>query len=140
MLFKKSEKLDYKYDVVDTEVEGLMVLPLYGSMTSERQRRIFSPVRSVPLSLSLSLCFSFSLSLSLCPFFIHFFLTWTLGRKRYKESGRVYQHCCHLPYHWYCHNFSIFFSSKLLKFLRTCYRPDQVCCRFWIRQANPLQS
>ncbi|XP_071953797.1 probable ATP-dependent RNA helicase DHX40 isoform X2 [Antedon mediterranea] len=42
-LFQMSEKIDYRYDVKDTEVEALLVLPVYGSMPTELQRRIFSP-------------------------------------------------------------------------------------------------
>lgn len=32
MLFEKAESMDYRYDVHDRTVEGLLVLPLYGSM------------------------------------------------------------------------------------------------------------
>ncbi|XP_071813959.1 probable ATP-dependent RNA helicase DHX40 [Apostichopus japonicus] len=43
MLYKKSEQLDYRHDVTDRAVEALMILPVYGSMPSELQRRIFDP-------------------------------------------------------------------------------------------------
>ncbi|KAJ8037867.1 putative ATP-dependent RNA helicase DHX40 [Holothuria leucospilota] len=43
MLFKKSEHLDYRHDVSDRSVKALMVLPVYGSMPTEMQRRIFEP-------------------------------------------------------------------------------------------------
>lgn len=33
-LFKKAESIDYRYDVQDETVEGLLILPLYGSMAS----------------------------------------------------------------------------------------------------------
>lgn len=33
-LFKKAESIDYRYDVQDQTVEGLLILPLYGSMAS----------------------------------------------------------------------------------------------------------
>lgn len=32
MLFEKAESIDYRYDVFDRTVEGLLILPLYGSM------------------------------------------------------------------------------------------------------------
>lgn len=32
LLFQKAEILDYRYDVHDRSVEGLLILPLYGSM------------------------------------------------------------------------------------------------------------
>ena len=34
MLFKKSERVDYRQDVKDSAVEALMVLPVYGSMAT----------------------------------------------------------------------------------------------------------
>lgn len=34
LLFKKAESIDYRYDVQDPRVEGLLILPLYGSMAS----------------------------------------------------------------------------------------------------------
>ncbi|XP_034023852.1 probable ATP-dependent RNA helicase DHX40 isoform X2 [Thalassophryne amazonica] len=41
MLFEKAESIDYRYDVHDQSVEGLLILPLYGSMPTEQQRQIF---------------------------------------------------------------------------------------------------
>lgn len=32
LLFKKAESIDYHYDVHDQAVEGLLILPFYGSM------------------------------------------------------------------------------------------------------------
>lgn len=32
LLFEKAESIDYRYDVQDQTVEGLLILPLYGSM------------------------------------------------------------------------------------------------------------
>lgn len=32
LLFKKAESVDYRYDVHDQTVEGLLILPFYGSM------------------------------------------------------------------------------------------------------------
>lgn len=32
MLYEKAESIDYRYDVQDQTVEGLLILPLYGSM------------------------------------------------------------------------------------------------------------
>lgn len=32
LLFEKAEAIDYRYDVQDQTVEGLLILPLYGSM------------------------------------------------------------------------------------------------------------
>ncbi|XP_030041708.1 putative ATP-dependent RNA helicase DHX40 [Microcaecilia unicolor] len=43
MLFQKAESIDYRYDVQDTSVEGLLILALYGSMSTEQQRNIFLP-------------------------------------------------------------------------------------------------
>lgn len=34
LLFKKAESIDYQYEVHDRSVEGLLILPLYGSMTT----------------------------------------------------------------------------------------------------------
>lgn len=42
-LFKKSEQVDYRHDVSDRSVKALMVLPVYGSMPTELQKRIFAP-------------------------------------------------------------------------------------------------
>lgn len=36
MLYEKAEFIDYRYDVQDREVEGLLILPLYGSMPTGR--------------------------------------------------------------------------------------------------------
>ncbi|XP_051966157.1 probable ATP-dependent RNA helicase DHX40 [Xyrauchen texanus] len=43
LLFNKAEVLDYRYDVHDRAVEGLLILPLYGSMPTDQQRQIFQP-------------------------------------------------------------------------------------------------
>ncbi|XP_028817646.1 probable ATP-dependent RNA helicase DHX40 [Denticeps clupeoides] len=43
MLFKKAEAIDYRYDVRDRTVDGLLILPLYGSMPTDQQRQIFQP-------------------------------------------------------------------------------------------------
>ncbi|CAM5164643.1 unnamed protein product [Eretmochelys imbricata] len=43
LLFQKAESIDYRYDVQDGSVEGLLILPLYGSMPTDQQRRIFLP-------------------------------------------------------------------------------------------------
>ncbi|XP_041849990.1 probable ATP-dependent RNA helicase DHX40 [Melanotaenia boesemani] len=42
-LFEKAECIDYRYDVQDQTVEGLLILPLYGSMPTDQQRQIFQP-------------------------------------------------------------------------------------------------
>nr|XP_054762833.1 probable ATP-dependent RNA helicase DHX40 [Lytechinus pictus] len=42
-LFQKSEQVDYRHDVRDRTVKALMVLPVYGSMPTELQQRIFAP-------------------------------------------------------------------------------------------------
>jgi len=34
LLFKKAESIDYRYEVHDRSVEGLLILPLYGSMST----------------------------------------------------------------------------------------------------------
>ncbi|XP_007481849.2 probable ATP-dependent RNA helicase DHX40 isoform X4 [Monodelphis domestica] len=43
LLFQKAECIDYQYDVQDNSVDGLLILPLYGAMPTEQQRRIFLP-------------------------------------------------------------------------------------------------
>ncbi|XP_059186673.1 probable ATP-dependent RNA helicase DHX40 isoform X1 [Centropristis striata] len=43
LLFEKAESIDYRYDVHDRTVEGLLILPLYGSMPTDQQRQIFQP-------------------------------------------------------------------------------------------------
>ncbi|KAI4905188.1 hypothetical protein NFI96_013904 [Prochilodus magdalenae] len=43
LLFEKAELIDYRYDVHDRTVEGLLVLPLYGSMPTDQQKQIFQP-------------------------------------------------------------------------------------------------
>ncbi|XP_061637908.1 probable ATP-dependent RNA helicase DHX40 isoform X3 [Phyllopteryx taeniolatus] len=43
LLFEKAESIDYRYDVQDKTVDGLLILPLYGSMPTEQQRQIFQP-------------------------------------------------------------------------------------------------
>lgn len=37
MLFEKAESIDYRYDVQDQTVEGLLILPLYGSMPTGKR-------------------------------------------------------------------------------------------------------
>ncbi|XP_078610851.1 putative ATP-dependent RNA helicase DHX40 isoform X1 [Branchiostoma floridae x Branchiostoma japonicum] len=46
ILYKKSEELDYREDVRDPDVTSLLILPVYGSMPTEQQQRIFSPADS----------------------------------------------------------------------------------------------
>lgn len=36
MLYEKAESIDYRYDMHDETVEGLLILPLYGSMPTGR--------------------------------------------------------------------------------------------------------
>ncbi|KAL2095759.1 hypothetical protein ACEWY4_007907 [Coilia grayii] len=43
MLFQKAEAIDYRYDVNDSSVEGLLILPLYGAMPTDQQKQIFQP-------------------------------------------------------------------------------------------------
>lgn len=43
VLFEKAESIDYRYDVYDESVEGLLILPLYGSMPTDQQKQIFQP-------------------------------------------------------------------------------------------------
>eukprot|EP00050_Salpingoeca_kvevrii_P002345 m.191144 g.191144 ORF g.191144 m.191144 type:complete len:657 (+) comp10591_c2_seq6:77-2047(+) len=42
-LFMASERIDYDREVACREVDGMMILPVYGAMPTENQRRIFSP-------------------------------------------------------------------------------------------------
>ncbi|XP_054857708.1 probable ATP-dependent RNA helicase DHX40 [Eublepharis macularius] len=43
LLFQKAEAINYRLDVKDCSVSGLLLLPLYGSMPTDQQRRIFLP-------------------------------------------------------------------------------------------------
>ncbi|XP_063060476.1 probable ATP-dependent RNA helicase DHX40 isoform X2 [Engraulis encrasicolus] len=43
MLYQKAEAIDYRYDVNDSSVEGLLILPLYGAMPTDQQKQIFQP-------------------------------------------------------------------------------------------------
>ncbi|CAB1348950.1 unnamed protein product [Coregonus sp. 'balchen'] len=43
MLYEKAESIDYRYDVQDRKVEGMLILPLYGSMPTDQQKQIFQP-------------------------------------------------------------------------------------------------
>ncbi|KAL6116415.1 dhx40 [Pungitius sinensis] len=43
LLYERAESIDYRYDVEDQTVEGLLILPLYGSMPTDQQRQIFQP-------------------------------------------------------------------------------------------------
>ncbi|XP_042298682.1 probable ATP-dependent RNA helicase DHX40 isoform X1 [Sceloporus undulatus] len=43
LLFQKAERIDYRFDVRESAVEGLLILPLYGSMPTDQQRKIFLP-------------------------------------------------------------------------------------------------
>ncbi|XP_069082524.1 probable ATP-dependent RNA helicase DHX40 isoform X2 [Pleurodeles waltl] len=43
LLFTKGESIDYQYDLRDQSVEGLLILPLYGSMATDQQKEIFHP-------------------------------------------------------------------------------------------------
>lgn len=42
-LYEKAESIDYRYDIEDRSVKGLLILPLYGSMPTDQQRQIFQP-------------------------------------------------------------------------------------------------
>ncbi|XP_048412986.1 probable ATP-dependent RNA helicase DHX40 isoform X2 [Stegostoma tigrinum] len=43
LLFQKGESINYRYDVRDQSIEGLLILPLYGSMSTDQQRKVFLP-------------------------------------------------------------------------------------------------
>ncbi|KAK9412522.1 putative ATP-dependent RNA helicase DHX40 [Crotalus adamanteus] len=43
LLFQKAEMIDYRFDVRERSVEGILILPLYGCMPTDQQRRIFLP-------------------------------------------------------------------------------------------------
>ena len=43
-LFKVAETIDYDNDVSCAEVRGMLILPLYGALSSEQQQRVFDPV------------------------------------------------------------------------------------------------
>ena len=43
-LFKAAEKIDYRYDVASKDVRGLAILPLYGSLPTDQQQRVFLPM------------------------------------------------------------------------------------------------
>lgn len=40
-IFKAAESIDYEYDVQSKDVQGMAVLPLYGSLPSEQQQQVF---------------------------------------------------------------------------------------------------
>lgn len=40
MLFEKAECIDYRYDVTDQSVDGLLILPLYGSMPTGKHTQL----------------------------------------------------------------------------------------------------
>lgn len=66
-LYEKAESIDYRYDVQDETVEGLLILPLYGSMPTGKHHRafIFFTSHSIGISSLLSLLCSHSLLLFL---------------------------------------------------------------------------
>lgn len=43
-LFKVAETIDYDNDVSCAEVKGMLILPLFGALSSEQQQRVFDPV------------------------------------------------------------------------------------------------
>ncbi len=43
-LFKVAETIDYDNDVLCGEVRGMLILPLYGALSSEQQQKVFDPV------------------------------------------------------------------------------------------------
>lgn len=43
-LFKVAETIDYEHDVSCLEVRGLLILPLYGALSTEQQQKVFDPV------------------------------------------------------------------------------------------------
>ena len=43
-LFKTAETIDYEHDVHCPSVRGLLILPLYGALSTEQQQRVFDPV------------------------------------------------------------------------------------------------
>ncbi|XP_067044584.1 probable ATP-dependent RNA helicase DHX40 isoform X2 [Acropora muricata] len=45
-LFEAAENVDYSHDIYYNEVEAMMILPLYGSMVTELQKRVFDPPKS----------------------------------------------------------------------------------------------
>ena len=44
-LFKGAENIDYENDVSSSEVRGMLILPLYGALSSEQQQKVFDPVQ-----------------------------------------------------------------------------------------------
>ena len=57
-LYKAAENVDYRYDVQCPEIVGLAILPLYGSLPSDQQQRVFRPgekgVRKVIVSTNIA--------------------------------------------------------------------------------------
>ena len=43
-LFKAAEDIDYENDVASPDVKGMLILPLYGALSTEQQQSIFDPV------------------------------------------------------------------------------------------------
>ena len=42
-LYKAAENIDYRYDVQSQEVAGMGIFPLYGTLPTEQQQRVFQP-------------------------------------------------------------------------------------------------
>ena len=43
-LFKVAEDIDYEHDVSCRDVRGMLILPLYGALSTEQQQKVFKPV------------------------------------------------------------------------------------------------
>jgi len=41
--FERAEKIDYRHDVQCHDVCGLLILPVFGALTTAKQRRVFEP-------------------------------------------------------------------------------------------------
>ena len=43
-IFKAAEDIDYNTDVASPDVRGMLILPLYGALSTEQQQKVFNPV------------------------------------------------------------------------------------------------
>ena len=45
-IFKGAENIDYENDVSCSQVRGMLILPLYGALSTEQQQKVFDPVEN----------------------------------------------------------------------------------------------
>lgn len=97
MLFEKAECIDYRYDVTDQSVDGLLILPLYGSMPTGKHTQLCQ----IEASVSFVWCYCDVIFFS---FFFFFCLRSTTAdlsatTSKNKKVCRGHKHCCNLSHH-----------------------------------------